>query len=534
MGVLTFPDPLLKTTALLEAATDPLLTVRRLRWPAMERILRLLRTYFAAAEENPLASREMELVAQTWAWVRVCLDGPVPTSHETTGIARLQHDLAVAEAVLQNDRVTALRSAIEEAVASEHPAANAIADLISTVDRDIPEFEDGRPSCVLIVRGVGLRAVQEWVNSENLCADVVTANQARTFAPWPHAILFGPPERYVSSAWLQGAQAAASAGWLLFAPAAPAVTVMSWAGHRQVSAPGYAPWQGAPTAPIHFETNQQASEEIQPVIEDFVPDIVHDLPLARVPSFEGEDELRVEAQGIQFQLDGRTLLGYFSAQVGSKPLTVMNDGGIDLVRVPVTAVEVGDCLLFKTSVAGVDALDKTTAEWFLTHHSSDTHRAAVLQQVELKQSMTARLGAVGRRQVVNDLIDSGMERQYAQMLPPRLLDAEFIAPQHYPTYEQLCRAIKTESTPAHFALLKTLRTARRQAGLMLSRRIASRLGAMPELPSQLRDSGGLVLDEDGVEGVALLVVRNIAPEQVSVPASRLGALITEDGRPWHR
>ena len=533
MGVLELPESLLKTGALLEAATDPMLSVQRLRWPTMERLIRLLRTHFTESARSPLASREVELVALTWAWVRVCLDGPVSPSHASTGISHLQQEIATADTVLQGDRVTRLREAIEEVAAGEHPAAEAIAELITVIDLHALVSDGDEPSCVLIVRGEGLLGVREWVRSENLSADVVTANEARVRAPWAHAILFGPPERYVSSAWLRGSRAAATAGWLLFAPAAPVVTVMQWAGHRDLSVSDYAPWAGAPTAPLRHEIDYYTTELSQPILQDFVPDIIHELQPVAVPSFHSDDGVRVEAHGFQFELNGRTLLGYFSPHVGPKPLLVVNDGGVELVPVPVVSVKVGDCLLFKTSVAGLDALEKTTTEWFVKHRDLRTHAAAVTQQRQIKQTMAERLDNVGRPQVIDDLVASGMERRYAQFLPLRVLNTEFIAPQYYATYQQLCQALDTESELSHFKLLTTLRTGRRQAGTMLSGRIASELDAMPELAGQLRESGGLMLDSDSVAGVSLLIVLHVAPEQVFVPVARLGNLVSQDGRPWH-
>ena len=531
MGVLTLsatlPEELRTTASLLAIAVNPELVVRHLRWPAMERVLRLLRRSFAGSETDPLAGREIELVELVRAWVRICLDGPVAPSHSSTRVVQLQQELEMADAALGSERVKALREAVELAVATEHPAADAVAELISLVDMDFPDAEDDQPNCVLIVRGDGAMAARQWVRSENLCADVVTPSQARTAAPWKHAILFGPPDRYVASAWLRGAQAAATAGWLLLAPPAAAVTVLTWAGHQRVLPDSYAPWQAAPTTSIRFESDELA-------IEDVVPDAYPEVEVVRAPSFARDGGERVDAQGVQFQHAGHTLLSYFSRRIGSKPLTVLDDDGVELVSVPITTVKVGDCLLFKTSVAGLDALDSTTAEWFLTHHDESQHHAAILQQSTLKKWMTDRLLAFGQQRVVNDLIAHGIEPKYAQMLPPRLLHDEFIAPQYYHVYEKLCQALGVAPLLAEFTRLKILRTARRQAGLMLSRRIANRLAEIPDLAGHLRDSGGLVLTSEGVEGVALMVVRNVGIDTVSVPPSRLGTLINEDGRSWHR
>ena len=531
MGILTLskplPEELLTTVSLLTIAADPTLSVHQLRWPAMERVLKLLHRSFAGSETDPLANREIELAARARAWARVCLDGPVAPSHISTGVVELQQELVAADAELGSERVSALRAAVEQTISTEHPAAEAVAELISIIDMDLSDSEDGRPNCALIVRGDGAMAVRDWVRAENLCADVVTLSQAKVAMPWKHAIMFGPPERYVASAWLRGAQASATASWLLLAPAAAAVTVFTWAGHQRVSVSNYAPWQGAPTASIRYETEQLATV-------DLVPDDYPEVLLAREPSFERDSGERVDAYRVQFQHDGRTLLSYFSTKFGSMPLTVSDDDGLVLVSVSITTVKFGDCILFKTSVAGLDALEATTAEWFLKHQDEAAHRLAIRQQSKLKDWMTNRISAVGQRQVVGDLIAHGVDAQYAQMLPPRLLHKEFIAPQYYSVYEKLCRALAVSPVPAEFALLKTLRTARRQAGLMLSRRIASRLEEIPELAAHLRDSGGLVLTSEGVQGVALMVVRNVGLEPVAVPASRLGTLINEDGRSWQR
>jgi hypothetical protein len=127
----------------------------------------------------------------------------------------------------------------------------------------------------------------------------------------------------------------------------------------------------------------------------------------------------------------------------------------------------------------------------------------------------------------------GLDRLYAQTLPTRMLHPDFIAPQHQDTYLRVCRALGLQPASTAFSLLRTLRTARRQAGLALSAKIAARLDLLPDLPDLLRDEGAVVLRDSGLEGVALLVVRTVSGAPADVPTWRLGMVLDTGGHTWH-
>jgi hypothetical protein len=528
MGNIDITESLATTLALLDAATNPKIITKRFRWQSMERVLILLRTSFKVTETNLLSARETEVANLTWAWARVCMDGPVPPSHPSTGIVVLRQQIDESIDVIGAPHLTRLREAVKRVVLSGHVSAEAVAELISLIDLQVSEEVLDRPTCALVVRGEGLQAVQEWRAGENLFVDVVTATQAKASAPWKHAILFGPPERYVSSAWLKGTTASATGGWLLAAPPAPEITIMLWPGHGQLAKEQYQPWKGSPESKIE-------DAGVVDVMDDlFIPESLDSFFPAKTPYFSHEEGETEEAYGIQSQIQGNPILAYFHPKVGPEPTAVAFDNGhVIVARVPLTAVRVGHCLLFRTAVAGRNALDIATSEWFDKNRKGiSIPRAEHLPQ-DLKIRMRARIAEVGRPRIVADLCAQGLELDYSRMLPARLIHRDFIAPQLLVDYQRVCNAIGLDQGPNGFSYLQTLRTGRRQAGLMLSNRIAERLDTFPDLVDRLRETGGLLLTEAGLEGVILTVVRDIGTNKVRVPVSRLGEALRADGHTWH-
>ncbi len=525
MGVLSLPHDLAVTVAMLDASSDPKVTSRRIRWESMERVLRLLRGSFKESDTNALAVRELDIARFAWTWARVCMDGPVPPAHACTGIARLREELDEGIAALGTSRLIRLTQAVEQVAAGTHPAADTVAALVNATQGDVASVHEH--PCVLIVRGEGREGVRDWCDSLGLDADVATVSQARRAMPWRHAIVFGPPDRYTSSPWVAGSQASATAGWLLTAPSAPTVTVLSWTGHRPLDKSGYQPWQGAPQSTV------TESSTVEVVEDDFLPDSLDTFRPVAAPTFNHDEEM-VNAFGLQFLVEGTTVLGYFHPEVGPKPAIVtFEDNHAVVTRSPLRVVREGRCLLFRTTVAGKDALDRATVEWLAEHKRGFSTESAEALRQELKDAMRKQRAEIGSHQVIEQLRGQGLDRAYAQSLPSRILHPDFIAPQREETYVRVCRVLALHPANNAFALLRTLRTARRQAGLLLSTRIAERLDTIPDIPDMLRDSGAVLLSEPGVEGVALMVVRAIATEAVPVPAWRLGMALTQDGQTWH-
>lgn len=523
MGVLDLPVGLASTVALLDAASDPRVSSKRIRWGSMERVLQMLRGPFKESDANPMAVREVNVASLAWSWARTCMDGPVPPSHASTGLERLRMELDAAIEHVGSSRLVRLKDAIEHVAAGEHPAAEAVVDIVMS----LPVDEEARPACVLIVRGDGLLGVAEWAKGEGLHVDVATANQARRALPWQAAVVFGPPDRYASSPWVAGKQAAATAGWLLTAPPAPVVTVLSWTGHRPLDKAAYQPWEGAPQSTV------TEAETVEVIEDDFLPDSFDTFRPAAAPTFS-HDEDSVAAFGLQFLVNSAPVLAYFHPEIGPKPVVVSFEDGHALVtRTGLRATRVGRCLMFRTSIAGKDALDRATSEWLAVHRKGFNAAVAEKLRQDLKDATRAKRDQIGSHGLIELLRAEGLDRSYAQTLPTRMLHPDFIAPQHQDTYLRVCRALGLRPDAKSFGLLRTLRTARRQAGLSLSAKVAARLDLLPDLPDVLRDDGAVVLRDSGLEGVALLVVRSVSTEPVDVPTWRLGMALDEGGHTWH-
>jgi len=515
------------TVALLETSSKAKVSSRRIRWESMRRVLQLLRRSFRETPDSPLSEREVEVARYAWTWASVCMDGPVPPGHPTTGITRLLDLIREADAELNLPKLKRLQEALVQVTGGAHPAADAVSSAISGHVLEDPIEFYSQPH-VLVLRGDGLPGVQEWCTELGLPVDVVTMSQARQSAPWPGlGFVFGPPERYTSSAWVQGPEAAAQAGWLLTAPPAPSMRVISWTGHQPLAKDGYQPWLGAPNPDV------ESGEPDLLVEDDFLPESLDTFAPVAAPRFAADEDETATAYGLQFQANGETVLAYFNPDVGPKPTTVtFSDDEVLVTQVPLRSIRLGNCLILRTSTAGKEALDNATREWFKEHRAGSTPDAAIGHQQHFKKAIRDYLATHSRGELVAALEREGLASGYSRSFITRVLSPGFIAPDKESTYDRVCRAINLDKPKEAFRHLRNLRTGRRQAGLLLSTRIAERLEELPDLPDRLRDHGAVLLTQPGVEGVALLVVRSISAEPVEVPTWRLGQALTKEGHTW--
>lgn len=515
------------TVALLDVSARSQVLTRRIRWESMARVLQLLRRSFKETPESPFSEREVEVARYAWTWANLCMDGPVPPSHPTTGITQLLKLIKEADAELNLPKLKRLQEALVQVMGGSHPAADAITTMITAHTFDASFEFDSQPH-VFVLRGDGLSGVQEWCGELGLPVDVVTMSQARKSPPWPGlAFIFGPPERYTSSAWVQGPEAAVTAGWLLTAPPAPSMRVISWTGHRPLSKDGYQPWLGAPNPAV------ESGEPDLLVEDDFLPESLDTFNPIAAPRFAADEDETATAYGLQFRANGETVLAYFNPDIGPKPTTVtFSDDEVLVTQVTLRSIRLGNCVILRTSSAGKDALETATREWFKEERAGSTPDAAIRHQQQLKNALRDYLATHSRAELLAALESEGVPRDYSRSLASRALHPDFIAPQREGTYERLCRAIKLDKPKEAFRHLKNLRTGRRQAGLRLSTRIAERLEEMQDLADSLRDNGAVLLTHTGVEGVALLVVRSISIDPVEVPMWRLGQALTKEGQAW--
>ncbi len=516
------------TLALLDVTARGKVSSRRIRWESMARVLQILRRSFRESPDSPLSDREVEVAQAAWTWASVCMDGPVPPGHATTGFHHLLNLISEADEHLQLPKLKRLHEAVDQVAQGPHPAADAIVSAIAAHASEA-RAEDDSHRHVMVLRGDGLEGVREWCDQQGIPVDVVKVSDARKSKPWKClAFIFGPPERYTASVWVQSSEAAATAGWLLTAPPAPDVRMISWTGHRPMAKDGYQPWLGAP------EPTVNSREPDLLVEDDFLPESLDTFTPVATPKFSSDEDETEEAFGLQFHVHEQTVLAYFSPEVGPKPTTVtFSDDEVLVSQVSLRSIHLGNCLMLRTSSAGKAALDAATREWFKQQPAGSTPDAAIGHQQALKKAIQNYVGLYSRTDLVDALEAEGVERDYARAFVGRALHPDFIAPQRENVYDKVCRAVRLEKPEEAFRQLKNLRTGRRQAGLAISSRIAEKLESMTDLSDQLRDTGAVLLSEPGVEGVALLVVRNISSDPTEIPTWRLGQALTSEGQTWN-
>lgn len=525
MGLLTLPYGLVQTQALLEAAETATVRWQHTRWPALERVLRILRQEFREADHQALAAQERLVVSRAWAWVRACLDGPVPPNHPSTGLPRLQDALSDAVVAVGTSRLTRLQETVDVVTAGDHPLGVRVAEILTEVAFDAADQEPA--PCALIVRGAALEGVSDWARDENLWVDVVTYRQARDRVPWRHAVLFGPPERYVASAWLTGRQAGASAGWLLGAPPAREMTVLTWSGHGRLNPAAYAPWQGGPVP----EIEQLPSDEVADDLAVAPPQAFTPVP---PPNFADEGLRTDKVWMAQFLYGGQQIVTFYHPTAGPRPAVVTTaEGRPHLEHLAVRSLLLGQGVLMRTSAAGRrDALDDATVDWLSRRGQEKSFAEARRLQHRLKAALRDALDRRGQWRVVDALVREGLRDDYAQTLSTRLLHPDAIAPLRWEYYASVCRTLGLGVRPEDFDTLCTYRTARQQAGLTLNDLLMAELPDNNEIEERLEEDGGLLIRHEKAGGLALLRLCAVARVSVSVPTSRLGVPLTQDGEPW--
>ena len=551
-----------RTLGLLAVADGPVLGFRDVEWESMRQLRVLVRREFSRG--CFLSDREEEVCRLVREWMLVCQDGPVPPLHPSTGIADVRRALSDAVTFVGSDRVRELQQLFEVVAAEDHPAGPVVLSIVAEYPGDH----------VLVVRNRGVLGVRDWLRDNGLDeVSVVQARAARDREPWSGVtVIFGEPARYYWSAYggASDSQAAAKGGWLLTAPPSHRVFAVAWPGHGRRSLRdlgAYAPWEGGiapkftdgspPPKTRNLAVPQQAGlfDPVQAIglpaqqldmledlddaswvdeVVDVGGEVAPPTPALLGESAAGETTVPVFARVLRFRLGRETLFAYFSTDAGPSASVVSVEGGVVAVF-PIAAARLhpGHYLMFRLGSRGTDELDNATRAWLRERHGAGAWAAGHNRQQELKDALRSHLEQHGRTHLVETLRAVGISPEYAAAFPSRAIDPEFIAPLKQDVYRLVCRAVGLAPPRGAFQSLHQLRTARRSAGHQLAVRAAQLLSTVPDLFDRVDETGGTVLTEPGLEGTVLITIHGILEETMPVPVSRLGHLLTQDGRTWN-
>lgn len=516
-----------ETLALLHTAEHTSVRTCWLQWPEMTALVHAARTLSRAAEQDPMSVREREALELTWAFIRCCAEGPVQPMAEAGELADTLTD-AADRASVHRQALERLRAAVGAVAGGDHPAAAWLVDLLTSHDpQELPPSHPraGRPAVSLLVRPRAAGAVRRWIDDEQLFVDLTTTSDARSAAPWDCMVVFGPPARYTANQWTRGPAATMRSAWLLNAPPAREMVIVSWPGHAQIDVDGLAPWSAGPQPRIQQDAPAQEADLV------WQPQEAAPAPQTAV-RHSGPDA--VPAAGVQVLVgEGTTVHAYFSATIGPAPAVATTDQvGLAVRSGTVGALRPGTHLLFRLGGTEAAALNRATEQWCHDNRPGTWPERARRYQGQLKSSLEVRLLATGYDPLVRQLVSAGLPRDYSQHLPARVLHPLYIAPHKREYFDALCRAVGYAAPADAFTTLTHWRTARQQGGLIVRTRLLAVLGGAAQEAAELDDVGYTRLDHPELGDVLIGTVLAPITQPGHIQVSRLGKPLTESGALW--
>jgi len=205
-----------------------------LAWPTMRDAVRLLRELRRAADTGVSRSLE-DILVVAGAWARIMSATPLAPADPAAATAELaeavrSHDATALDSRLHSQlaRLAGLLDAIGD---ETHPAAACLEEVISRYGRAAPSDP---PAVYVAADADHAPLIEAWLNAEELDADVRPVTNLRDAPIRDALVLLGPPARYLVSAWCSPAFAGRLGGWLLSAPPAPHVHIVTWPGHLRL------------------------------------------------------------------------------------------------------------------------------------------------------------------------------------------------------------------------------------------------------------------------------------------------------------
>lgn len=500
----------------------------RIAWPALRDTLRVIRQLRAGVTSEGGSSDLEALLQACWSWTRELTD--VPTTPRAADTSILREATARLLASGRDSRFHAevgqLDSALERLDGEPHPAAKALEGIISRFGR--LRAED--PAAVYVATARRhVATLQKWLSEEDLDAEVRTISELREADVRDALILLGPPAHYLISPWCPADRAARIGSWLLNAPPARAVHVVTWPGHIGIDTRSGGLLPGSPPLRISRSETSAADDMAGS------PDRIIWLPPAPVEAgivvrTTPHDRDPVSAVGFRMAGDA---VAFYSTNAGPRPELVSFD--LDTVEITPTEpgrVPVGRVLMFRPERSAVDGeLQRRADELLIAKRGAAAPAAAQAAKRELKEAL--RSCRIPHDQMVDELTIRVGDRHYASYVLWRLPDPDYIAPEKPGAYDAV-RAVLgmgCDTGDRLRGLLGSLRGALRRAGITISAELVAVLKSTSGWQDELAATGAAAIVAGDLLGhLDLRVVTAVDAEPKTIGRSRLGRILPADGR----
>ena len=506
-----------------------------LQWPEMTALLKQL-GLLSRDETSSFSIKEELCISATKSWIFKLWDGPVVTSDERTGYEQLVERLE--EAIQVNGAKTTHFEQMLQCVLAigrlGHPAALFLEDWITT--QDVLECSEnspraGEPAIALICKMTNSKdSIQQWLASENLFASVETYSRLRRSPAFETIVLFGPPNRYESSRWVGSPDSDFKAQWLLTAPPASKVVLLSWPSHPRLNLDFVGPWQGFET-PTISPMDEMSDVSPLPAFE-FI-----EKPRENLSAFDFANEIdAVSAR--QYEILGHKdgLWVFFDDNLGPRPRILRSDFSQTFTPATKQELRPGTHLVFRSHEVERQHLLKASELWWSEKYSEHSFAKAEEFKQALKQKVQTFLDLNGLDELKRRFGIAGLSKEYSIQLHSRIVAPDYVAPLNSDNYEAVCRAVDYRAPSGSFNLLSKLRTARQQAGLGMVQELIFKLQAAAEAGEldELTELGFAKIHDDVLGELFISTIAHLTAEKALVPLSKLGRPVDKGGSLWLR
>jgi hypothetical protein len=496
-------------------------------WPAMRDAVRRVRKVRQRAVDGGASLALEDLADEIAGWIRVIAAGPVSATDMNVGAGRLASDVRRHVAGGLDSALTTelagLAGMLDALAAGPHPGGPCLEAILSRYGRDRP---DDAPAVYLAAAGRDVEHLQRWLEAEELDAEVCGVSHLRGAPVRQAVVLIGPPSRYFVSAWCPPARAARLSGWLLTAPPARHVYVVTWPGHAALDA-GASPLFPETPAPVVsavvFGTGSAAPADDQDLV--WLPPVPVDARIRPRPEWTGHPD---PVAAVGFQVGGDSIAFFPPAGDPAPELVTWEHNSVHVGLVDAAEVTAGSVVLFRPSRAGGDPeLYRRADELVAERLGPDAPAAAHAAKAELKAALQLARERHDEEYLHYELKARLNNSTYARHILHSVPLASYIAPERLGAYDAVRHVLRlpVDSDGRKNRLLSALRSGCRRAGADITNELIDVLRATTGWQEDLETSGVAQVSTAGFGGLELRVVTAVDPDRHRVGRSRLGRLL---------
>lgn len=499
--------------------------LHELAWASMHAAVGLVRDLRRAAADG--VSRQLEdVIATAAAWCRRLAGAPLAPQHPGLQSAELAASFRghVASELDpgQRSRLERLAGLVEEVRGQPHPASVCLEAVLSRYGRNQPHDP---PPVYIAAEADQTALVATWLAEEELDAEVRPVGGLRDAPVREALVLLGPPTRYLASPWCPPAQAARRGGWLITAPPARHVHVLTWPGHPRFDGNGAAIFPM--TAPVSITVERRGDQTAAPGAE---PVWIAPAPVEQritVTTSWARDRDPVQAIGIRLAGDA---VAFYDAAGEHRPEVVTWDtASVQLLDTDIRRLTVGTALLFRPARSAADGeLHSRADELLATKYGPMTLRAAQEAKQELKDAYARSVRT--DEELIASLTSKLNDRQYARHIVHWLPDTGYIAPEKPGAYEaaRASLLLPPDTDGRKYGLLRALRGACRRAGIEITRDLIEVLRSTKGWQADVEADGmALVSAGERFGQLDLRIVTAVDLNRRPMGRSRLGHLLPD-------